>query len=355
MPDRAAYPDYFELIKSPISLAEIKKRVQTGECSSWAAFERDVKLMFTNARQYNVQGSLVCLDALKLEEEFKKRVAKAQAAARKRKSEDGRQPKPGPKSPRVAKPADPKKEMLAAWEAISWLQEPGSTRYYSTMFEELPDRAAYPDYFELIRSPISLAEIKKRVQTGECSSWAAFEWDVKLMFSNARQYNIEGSLVCLDALKLEEEFKRHAAKAGRKAAAAAQQPQPRKRKASAGKQDGSAKRMKAGRQDLGGQMLAAWEAMRTARNERGRELVNMFMTLPEQELYGDYYAVINRPVCMFDIRKRVQMGGYPAWRDFEADVRLLFANARQYNMEGSLVCLDAAMLERAYDAHVAAM
>ena len=90
LPDRAAYPDYFELIKSPISLAEIKKRVQTGECSSWAAFERDVKLMFTNARQYNVQGSLVCLDALKLEEEFKKRVAKAQAAARKRKSEDGR-------------------------------------------------------------------------------------------------------------------------------------------------------------------------------------------------------------------------------------------------------------------------
>ena len=46
-------PDYFDLIKNPMDLGTVKKRVDKGHYSDVESFERDVRLVFSNAMLYN--------------------------------------------------------------------------------------------------------------------------------------------------------------------------------------------------------------------------------------------------------------------------------------------------------------
>lgn len=74
------------------------------------------------------------------------------------------------------------------------------------LFRDLPDRKLYPDYYDLIKQPISIAQIKKRVNANQYKNVQAFREDWRLMFGNARIYNQEGSWVYLDAEEMEKVF-----------------------------------------------------------------------------------------------------------------------------------------------------
>jgi hypothetical protein len=81
--------DYYALIKEPMSLAAMKKRVQgvvgreqpTGHTlfKSWDSFEDTMSLIWKNARDYNEDGSDIYNVSLELEEVFYKRLAEAKA------------------------------------------------------------------------------------------------------------------------------------------------------------------------------------------------------------------------------------------------------------------------------------
>lgn len=79
-----------------------------------------------------------------------------------------------------------------------------TNRYLSEIFMELPDRTDYADYYQIIKEPISIAEIKGRIASGEYASLHQFMGDFELMFSNAQKYNREDSLVYEDALVLSQ-------------------------------------------------------------------------------------------------------------------------------------------------------
>lgn len=64
----------------------------------------------------------------------------------------------------------------------------------------------YPDYYQLISQPIALSMIRKRVNTHQYKNVLEFRDDFKLMFSNARRYNQEGSWVYIDAEEMEKAF-----------------------------------------------------------------------------------------------------------------------------------------------------
>lgn len=88
LPSRAL-KDYYQLIKDPVSLSAVQKKVRgvigrnapTGftELKSWDAFEQMTSLIWTNARIYNEDGSDLYNLSLELEEMFKKRLAEAKA------------------------------------------------------------------------------------------------------------------------------------------------------------------------------------------------------------------------------------------------------------------------------------
>ena len=58
-PEELGLPDYFELIKRPMDLGTIQKRLDSGAYHELEAFATDCKLVFDNATLYNESGSVV--------------------------------------------------------------------------------------------------------------------------------------------------------------------------------------------------------------------------------------------------------------------------------------------------------
>ncbi|GAA6020667.1 hypothetical protein JCM8202_004534 [Rhodotorula sphaerocarpa] len=86
------------------------------------------------------------------------------------------------------------------------LDNPTMGHQCAGLFNELPARRDYPDYYLLITHPISLKEIKKKVNGGTYPNTDEFAADIHLMLNNAMTYNEEGSIVYEDARLLRETF-----------------------------------------------------------------------------------------------------------------------------------------------------
>jgi hypothetical protein len=96
--------------------------------------------------------------------------------------------------------------------------------------------------------------------------------------------------------------------------------------------------------DVHKEMLSLWEAALDVRDGR-RRCAKIFMELPSRRDYADYYKLIRSPISMQMIHDRILAGYYKSVDDLRGDFRLMFANARQYNVDGSQPCNDAAMME----------
>merc|ERR1740139_2189182 len=72
-------PDYFQVVKKPMDLGSIKKRLENGCYHDIKEFEAEVNLTFDNATLYNINGSVVHNMAkemkLKFKQDFKKLLA----------------------------------------------------------------------------------------------------------------------------------------------------------------------------------------------------------------------------------------------------------------------------------------
>ncbi|KZT68788.1 hypothetical protein DAEQUDRAFT_765988 [Daedalea quercina L-15889] len=74
------------------------------------------------------------------------------------------------------------------------------------LFREVPDKREYPDYYQLIKQPIAMSTLRKRLQSNYYKNVTHFREDWMLMFNNARTYNQEGSWVYVDAEEMEKVF-----------------------------------------------------------------------------------------------------------------------------------------------------
>jgi hypothetical protein len=207
------------------------------------------------------------------------------------------------------------------------------------------------------------------MKAGLYQTWGAFEGDVLLMVNNAREYNIQGSLVYQDAAALESAFLHHnatasvdqpakpkskptvevastiASQAPRSKEKNSKQPHPSRDKGSVPPA--------ANRKAILRSIAAAWNMLRRLTDEDGRRLADMFLELPDREDHPDYFATIKSPICLNDIANTINIGLYQTWDAFEGDVLLMVKNARQYNRPDLLVYQDATALESAYRQHVA--
>ena len=72
------------------------------------------------------------------------------------------------------------------------------------IFEQLPSKKLYPDYYVIIQNPMALETILRKCKRGEYKNLSEVKEDMQTMFNNARFYNEEGSWVYNDADKLNE-------------------------------------------------------------------------------------------------------------------------------------------------------
>lgn len=57
LPPRRIYPDYYKEIKNPVSLEQIKKKLNNQAYGTVSEVAGDLNIMFENAKKYNVQTS----------------------------------------------------------------------------------------------------------------------------------------------------------------------------------------------------------------------------------------------------------------------------------------------------------
>ncbi|KAF2095250.1 hypothetical protein NA57DRAFT_44994 [Rhizodiscina lignyota] len=77
-----------------------------------------------------------------------------------------------------------------------------------------------------------------------------------------------------------------------------------------------------------------------------RELTGPFMELPDRNDYPDYYHLIQRPICLNQIAKKINKKEYQGTKEFYQDFRTLCNNCRQYNEDSSFLYQDATMIEQ---------
>lgn len=59
----------------------------------------------------------------------------------------------------------------------------------------LPSRKMYPDYYVVIKEPVSLAMVRDKIERGDYEDSKQFVEHMSLIFDNAMAYNIEGSAI----------------------------------------------------------------------------------------------------------------------------------------------------------------
>jgi ATP-dependent helicase STH1/SNF2 len=73
----------------------------------------------------------------------------------------------------------------------------------SRNFYEKPSKRQYPDYYQLISRPTSLSDIRRQIEKGRFPTWDAFIAEMRLIWSNAKVYNDDGSQIYVFAESLE--------------------------------------------------------------------------------------------------------------------------------------------------------
>jgi ATP-dependent helicase STH1/SNF2 len=66
LPSKRDYPDYYKVIKNPISM----KKIRTNRYKSGLDFKQDFYTLFRNAQTYNEESSIVYKDSVKLQVNF---------------------------------------------------------------------------------------------------------------------------------------------------------------------------------------------------------------------------------------------------------------------------------------------
>lgn len=87
----------------------------------------------------------------------------------------------------------------------------------------------------------------------------------------------------------------------------------------------------------------------------GEDVSYPFIGKPDRNLYKDYYEIIQHPVSLRSIQKRVRgtdsrknsskTTAYPTWKSFEEEVSCIWRNAREYNEDDSDISVLAGILE----------
>jgi hypothetical protein len=70
LPSPGEYPTYFEEVSKPMDLASIRSRIDEQKYRRWEQFEKDMLLVFSNAKSFHDEGSSLWEDAHALEKIF---------------------------------------------------------------------------------------------------------------------------------------------------------------------------------------------------------------------------------------------------------------------------------------------
>lgn len=256
------------------------------------------------------------------------------------------------------------------FSAVMTANEEG--RIISEMFQLLPSKSLYPDYYQVIQQPIDLKMIATKIQRNDYHTLLELEKDLLLMVKNAKKYNEPGSQIYRDAMTLRKIIackkseieqrrftplktserirnKKHRDPSGQKwssitAALKYEEGECPIEKDSAAFED-SMVDDEAERATNPYWLL--WDTIRGyGMNAKGVAISDPFNRLPNRRAYPDYYTEIKRPISLSKIKQKINQGYYVRGSEIVDDFKLMFDNAKRYNRPDSKIYEDACTLNK---------
>ncbi|XP_059129913.1 protein polybromo-1 isoform X11 [Peromyscus eremicus] len=344
LPSKKKYPDYYQQIKMPISLQQIRTKLKNQEYETLDHLECDLNLMFENAKRYNVPNSTIYKRVLKLQQVMQ---AKKKELARRDDIEDGDSMISSATSDtgsakRKSKKNIRKQRMKILFNVVLEAREPGSGRRLCDLFMVKPSKKDYPDYYKIILEPMDLKIIEHNIRNDKYAGEEGMMEDMKLMFRNARHYNEEGSQVYNDAHILEKLLKDKRKELGPLPDDDDMTSPKLKLSRKSGVSPKKSKYMTPMQQKLN----EVYEAVKNYTDKRGRRLSAIFLRLPSRSELPDYYLTIKKPMDMEKIRSHMMANKYQDIDSMVEDFVMMFNNACTYNEPESLIYKDALVLHK---------
>ncbi|XP_063147961.1 protein polybromo-1 isoform X3 [Candoia aspera] len=344
LPSKKKYPDYYQQIKMPISLQQIRTKLKNHEYETLDHLECDLNLMFENAKRYNVPNSAIYKRVLKMQQVMQ---AKKKELARRDEIEDGDSmissaTSDAGSSKRKSKKNIKKQRMKILYNVVLEAREPGTGRRLCELFMVKPSKKDYPDYYKIILEPMDLKIIEHNIRSDKYGGEEAMIEDMRLMFRNARHYNEEGSQVYNDAHILEKILKEKRKELG----PLLEDDEVASPKLKLSRKTGISPKKSKYMTPMQQKLNEVYEAVKNYTDKRGRRLSAIFLRLPSRSELPDYYLTIKKPVDMEKIRSHMMANKYQDIDAMVEDFVMMFNNACTYNEPESLIYKDALVLHK---------
>lgn len=189
-------PQYPEIIKYPMDYGTIWRNINAGQYQNMEDWTVDMQLVLTNAKIFNPTDHPVHQWAQQLQVMFDKKLgqlnSKPEMAAFK-------QP------PRVRRgPPMPDADWQRCRGILRQVQQ--TPQAYPFLQPVDWKTLGIPDYPKIVRNPMDIGTIEKYLMSYLYSSLDEFAADMRLVFKNAKRYNLDGSDIHKMASDLEVQF-----------------------------------------------------------------------------------------------------------------------------------------------------
>jgi len=163
---------YKEVVKRPMDISSIARKQKKRRYKTIDEFKDDVMLIFENCFKFNFPGDPVHKAGQQLKAGFKARWRKLQEKFGLVKV--------------VTKPVE------EAWRKAQELVKNLTENDLSVSFRAPVDRISVPDYYDVIKNPMDLCTIQRKLDSKQYANPSQLRDDMLLLFANCKQYNTEG-------------------------------------------------------------------------------------------------------------------------------------------------------------------
>nr|XP_022295788.1 protein polybromo-1-like isoform X7 [Crassostrea virginica] len=387
VPQRRAAADYYEVVATPIDLRKIQQKLKMEEYEDIDQLTTDVELLVSNAKLYYKKSSQEYKDAVELLEIYhetksellneafgevepprtsERRRSTRQAAQEVEEDEEEEDAMSEKQAEEVKDDPQEIEELFAAA-----MNARDGDRDISLVFQLLPQRSKYPEYYKIIKNPIDMKMIAQKIQGNMYNSLGEVERDFLLMVKNARTFNEPKSVIYKDAVEMKRIIQKKKQEIIQRKSMVPKPPE-RVRTRNLQKMSAICAALKYPSDDEDDEAsldaslmeydddsgtetimseddnlyLMLLNAVKNYKMSSGKTISEPFVKLPSKRFYPDYYEEIVKPMSLSNVRKKIKFNQYRSLEEVAADLNLVFDNARQYNADDSLLYQHAVILQK---------